>query len=65
MFFMASCVIDVRTLHLALNNIKFFYLEMDDFAKLTLINNECEDVIDFNSFLSFLPVGSSVTLLPI
>ena len=38
---------------------------MDDFAKLTLINNDCEDVIDFNSFLSFLPVGSSVTLLPI
>lgn len=38
---------------------------MNDFDKLTLINNKCEDVIDFNSFLPFLPVGPSVTLLPI
>ena len=38
---------------------------MDDLDKLTFINNECEDVIDFNGLLPFLPVGLSVTLLPV
>ena len=61
MSFMVSSVIDVCTLRLALNSILCFRQEIDDFDKLTLINNEYKGIIDFNGLL---PVSPSVSLLP-